>query len=86
MQAMLEVADWSQAFDLGSSLSGGVGLNPTAVKLFYFHLYGKLCSIDIEQVFTRICSISFNCVNLGPTGRKQTRKDFIVAIFPFLIN
>ena len=29
------VAEWSKALDLGSSLSGGVGSNPTAIKLFY---------------------------------------------------
>ena len=28
------VAEWSKALDLGSSLSGGVGSNPTAVKPF----------------------------------------------------
>ena len=29
------VAEWSKALDLGSSLSGGVGSNPTAVILFF---------------------------------------------------
>ena len=28
------VAEWSKALDLGSSLSGGVGSNPTAVSNF----------------------------------------------------
>ena len=28
------VAEWSKALDLGSSLSGGVGSNPTAIILF----------------------------------------------------
>ena len=27
------VAEWSKALDLGSSLSGGVGSNPTSIKL-----------------------------------------------------
>ena len=30
------VAEWSKALDLGSSLSGGVGSNPTAIKKFYY--------------------------------------------------
>ena len=29
------VAEWSKALDLGSSLSGGVGSNPTAVILVF---------------------------------------------------
>ena len=29
------VAEWSKALDLGSSLSGGVGSNPTAIILFF---------------------------------------------------
>ena len=28
------MAEWSKALDLGSSLSGGVGSNPTAIILF----------------------------------------------------
>ena len=32
------VAEWSKALDLGSSLSGGVGSNPTAVICF-LHLF-----------------------------------------------
>ena len=30
------VAEWSKALDLGSSLSGGVGSNPTAIKFSNF--------------------------------------------------
>ena len=29
------VAEWSKALDLGSSLSGGVGSNPTAIISFF---------------------------------------------------
>ena len=28
------MAEWSKALDLGSSLSGGVGSNPTAINFF----------------------------------------------------
>ena len=30
------VAEWSKALDLGSSLSGGVGSNPTSITIFCF--------------------------------------------------
>lgn len=35
------VAEWSKALDLGSSLSGGVGSNPTAaiILVFYVHVF-----------------------------------------------
>ena len=32
------MAEWSKALDLGSSLSGGVGSNPTAANLYLFSL------------------------------------------------
>ena len=30
------MAEWSKALDLGSSLSGGVGSNPTAANTLFF--------------------------------------------------
>ena len=33
------VAEWSKALDLGSSLSGGVGSNPTTASAFFFSWY-----------------------------------------------
>ena len=37
MQSIMgSVAEWSKALVLGTSLFGGVGLNPTAANYFYF--------------------------------------------------
>ena len=37
------MAEWSKALDLGSSLSGGVGSNPTAISF-----YGKSPSVLVD--------------------------------------
>ena len=36
------VAEWSKALDLGSSLSGGVGSNPTAIILFAKFIFKQI--------------------------------------------
>jgi hypothetical protein len=50
------VAEWSKALDLGSSLSGGVGSNPTFVKLFLF--FQTVCKhgrfTKMRHLFTEI--------------------------------
>ena len=47
------VAEWSKALDLGSSLSGGVGSNPTAISFsnmgyFYRHLCSRLSQVALN--------------------------------------
>ena len=36
------MAEWSKALDLGSSLSGGVGSNPTAIILFAKFIFKQI--------------------------------------------
>ena len=44
------MAEWSKALDLGSSLSGGVGSNPTAIILFHCSVSFILMFIDAKVV------------------------------------
>ena len=39
------VAEWSKALDLGSSLSGGVGSNPTAIILILSNIKSRKISL-----------------------------------------
>ena len=47
------VAEWSKALDLGSSLSGGVGSNPTAIILLFFNeliIFDEFYHVPVKSV------------------------------------
>ena len=49
------MAEWSKP-DLGSSLSGGVGSNPTAANTFFFKFQSNFCAVEqlVEDLGTTI--------------------------------
>ena len=53
------MAEWSKALDLGSSLSGGVGSNPTAIRFcdgqsfgIFVATYKKSFNLDPDEPWT----------------------------------
>ena len=64
------VAEWSKALDLGSSLSGGVGSNPTAAKshLFFFSFLLFAQNVLQEHDITCVLYVSQDPVELSVFG------------------
>ena len=54
------MAEWSKALDLGSSLSGGVGSNPTAIRFCDFQSFGIFVATYKKNPST------WTRMNLGP--------------------